>query len=59
MNELTKDWLQLFNEDKAEGALGKSIFWRLAAEVELPEGVDPDNPEVMAAIGDIRLALNT
>lgn len=57
MNELTKDWLQLFNEDKAKGTLAKSIFWRLAT-FDLPEGVDPDNPEVIAAIEDIRQALN-
>jgi hypothetical protein len=54
MDELTQEWLQLFNDDKAKGLLGKSIFWRLAAHVELPMGVDPNHPEVISAIEEIK-----
>ncbi len=57
MNEITREWLDFFQDRKANGdRLADSIFWRLAVDV-LPLGVDPDHPEVKAAIEEIRQSI--
>ncbi len=51
---VTAEWLETFKLSKAKGEnLADSVFWRLALTT-LPEGVDPNNPEVQAAIREIR-----
>jgi len=49
---LTDDWIECFDEAKANGNLS-SIFFRLALHT-LPEGVDGDDPRVVSAINEIR-----
>lgn len=52
--EITAEWLDTFNKDVAEGKnLADSIFWRLALDT-LPEGVDRNEPQVIAALAKIR-----
>jgi len=53
MKEITDDWLSVF-EQHEDGGL-KSIFFRLALHT-LPEGVDPSDPRVVAALEKIREA---
>lgn len=50
---LTDDWIETYEADKASGKLGRSIFWKLAVD-ELPNGVDPNDPRVVAAIEHLR-----
>lgn len=54
IDELTEEWLEVFEDAKAKGEL-TSIFFRLSISV-LPEGVDPNDERVRKAIEEIRLA---
>ena len=54
MNEITREWLEVFHECKAKGeVLRDSPFWRLAIYA-LPNGVDPNHPDVIEALIAIR-----
>jgi hypothetical protein len=56
MDSLTQEWLECYRDDKANGENpADHIFWRLALDV-LPEGVNPNDPQVIAAIAEIRTA---
>jgi hypothetical protein len=56
-DELTREWLDVFAASKAaEERLADSPFWRLALHT-LPLGVDPDHPEVVAALAEIRASV--
>lgn len=55
MESVTQEWLECFKESKENGGL-TSVFFRLTPIIGLPEGVDPENPEVIAAIEDIKIA---
>lgn len=55
--EITNDWLEVFQKSKSEPAGLKSIFFRLALTT-LPVGVSPEDPRVVAAIEEIRKANN-
>ncbi len=58
MNEITRDWLDVFEKSKRAGEeLEKSVFWRLAVFV-LPLGVDPEHPDVQKALAEIKAAMN-
>ena len=58
MNELTRDWLEVYYKAVARGDDFKaSIWWRLAAMGELPLGVDTDHPEMIVALSDICLRI--
>lgn len=51
---VNEEWLEFFEQQKAEGDHNfKSIFWRLAQTI-LPEGVDREDPRVIAAIEHIK-----
>lgn len=51
---VTADWLEVFDDDvKAGKELADSVFWRLALHT-LPEGVNPEDPRVQAALAKIR-----
>lgn len=53
-DELTREWLEVFNEHKAYGGdPANSIFFRMALHT-LPLGVDPENEDVKKAIEEIR-----
>jgi hypothetical protein len=55
MNDLTREWLEVFAESKRNGEnLADSIFWRLSVQVCLPTGVDGGNPQVQQALAEIR-----
>ena len=57
MNELTREWLECFRDDRDAGEnLADHVFWRLALH-ELPEGVDGGDPEVMGALEAIRASV--
>lgn len=56
IDEITRDWLNVFAAVKSKGELAKSAFFRLASLDVLPAGVDPTNPEVVAALREIRVA---
>lgn len=54
---ITDEWLECFESAKANGSpLDESIFWRLALHT-LPEGVDPDNEYVKAALAEIKASM--
>lgn len=58
MDEITRDWLEVFRESKERGEdLSCSVFWRLALHT-LPLGVDGNCEEVKQAVREIQEAVN-
>jgi hypothetical protein len=54
VNEITREWIEVFDGCVMRGeVLRDSAFWRLAL-YHLPEGVDPNHPEVIDALVMIR-----
>lgn len=50
---VTEEWVEFYEKQKKDPENLKSIFWRLALHF-LPEGVDPNDPRVLAALDRIR-----
>ena len=55
MEETTRDWLEYFEQSKAAGDL-RNIFWKMHEICGLPEGVDGNDPRVIAALEELRKA---
>lgn len=53
IDDCTKDWLQLFEQDKARNRLENNIFWKLAL-TRLPVGVNAQHPVVKECVEEIR-----
>lgn len=54
---VTDEWLEVYDRAVADGEdFKQSVWWRLAVDV-LPNGVDKNDPRVVAAVADIRVRL--
>lgn len=52
LDEVTHEWLEFFDKEKQNPENLRRIFWRLAPSF-LPEGVDPNDTRVQAALEQI------
>lgn len=54
---LTDEWMELYDADMASGMNPENSFWYRMALSVLPEGVDDSDPRVVAALANIRRAV--
>lgn len=54
LDELTQEWIDLFEKDKANNGLRGSLYYMMAAGGAIPIGVNKNDSRVIEAIEHLR-----